>query len=145
MVETQGSYSAADSGKVLPTAARRGAARGGIWEFEVVGRIWRFFTSVRLALVLILILTGAVLVGTLLDQIPGSVLSDSSAHAQWLERARTKYGVWTNAMDFLGLFNVFHGLWFRVLIGLLTANIIVCTLNRWKGIWATAFPPPLSA
>ena len=141
MVESQGSYPAAESGKVLPKAARGAAARGGLWEFEVVGRIWRFFTSVRLALVLILILTGAVLVGTLLDQIPPSVLSDSSAHAQWLERARTKYGVWTNAFDFLGLFNVFHGLWFRVLIGLLTANIIVCTLNRWKGIWATVFPP----
>jgi hypothetical protein len=27
-----------------------------------------------------------------------------------------------------------------VLIGLLTVNIIVCTLNRWKGIWRTAFP-----
>jgi len=142
MVETERSFSAADGGKVLPTVARGGAgARGGIWEFEIVGRIWHFFTSVRLALVLILILTAAVLIGTLLDQIPPSVLSDPSAHAQWLERARTKYGLWTNALDFFGLFNVFHGLWFRVLIGLLTANIIVCTLNRWKGIWATVFPP----
>ncbi|MDP2675738.1 MAG: cytochrome c biogenesis protein ResB [Dehalococcoidia bacterium] len=127
---------------MLPAVARGGAgARGGIWEFEIVGRIWRFFTSVRLALVLILILTAAILVGTLLDQIPPSVLSDSSQHAQWLERARTKYGVWTNVFDFLGLFNIFHGLWFRALIGLLTVNIIVCTLNRWKGIWATVFPP----
>jgi len=141
-VETPGSFSAADRVKAISTVARGSAgARGGIWEFEVVGRIWRFFTSVRLALVLILILTAAVLVGTLLDQIPPSVLSDSSQHAQWLERARTKYGVWTNVFDFLGLFNIFHGLWFRVIIGLLTANIIVCTLNRWKGIWATVFPP----
>ena len=141
-METQGSFSAADRGKTLSTVARGVAgARGGIWEFEIVGRIWRFFTSVRLALILILILTAAVLVGTLLDQIPPSVLSDSSAHAQWLERARTKYGVWTNVFDFLGLFNVFHGLWFRVLIGLLTANIIICTLTRWRGIWATVFPP----
>ena len=37
------------------------------------------------------------------------------------------------------LFNVFHTLWFRLLIALLTANIIVCSVNRWKGIWTTAF------
>jgi cytochrome c biogenesis protein len=132
VVETESSFSVARS-----TAS----ARGGLWEFQVVGRIWRFFTSVRLALVLILILTGAALIGTLLDQIPPSVLSDSSLHAQWLERARTKYGLWTDVFDFLGLFNIFHGLWFKVIIGLLTANIIICSLNRWKGIWATVFPP----
>src|SRR3970040_1824309 len=108
MVETERSFSSADGGKVLPTVARGGAgARGGIWEFEIVGRIWRFFTSVRLALVLLLILTAPILVGPLLEQIPPSVLSDSSQHAQWLERASTKYGVWTNVFDFLGLFNVF--------------------------------------
>jgi len=130
-----------ESESSFTVARSRAASKSGIWEFQVVGRIWRFFTSVRLALVLILILTGAVLIGTLLDQIPPSVLSDSAQHAQWLERARTKYGVWTNVFDFFGLFNIFHGLWFRVLIGLLTANIIVCTLNRWKGIWTTVFPP----
>ena len=37
------------------------------------------------------------------------------------------------------MFNVFHTLWFRLLIALLTANIIVCSVNRWKGIWTTAF------
>lgn len=112
------------------------------WEMQIIGRVWHFFTSVRLALVLILLITAAVLAGTLLDQASPSVISDPALYAQWLARAETRYGVFpTKVFDFFDLFNVFHTMWFRLLIGLLTVNIIVCSLNRWKGIWRTAFPP----
>jgi cytochrome c biogenesis protein len=106
---------------------------------DPLGRAWRFMTSVRLALVLILVIAAAVLAGTLLMQAPPSVVADPVAYDQWLERARSKYGLWTDPFAALQLFNVFHSLWFRLLVGLLTANIIVCSVNRWKGIWATAF------
>jgi cytochrome c biogenesis protein len=63
-------------------------------------------------------------------------------YAQWLGRAEARYGVFpTKVLNFFDLFNVFHTLWFRALIGLLVVNIVVCTLNRWRGIWRTAFPP----
>lgn len=111
------------------------------WEMQVLNRVWHFFTSVRLALVLILLITAAVLAGTLLDQASPSVISDSDLYTQWLARAEGRYGVFpTRVFDFFDLFNVFHTLWFRLLIGLLTVNIVVCSLNRWKGIWRTAFP-----
>lgn len=123
----------------LPTAGQdRAASR--LWELDLVGRVWRFFTSVRLALILILIIAAAVMAGTLLDQAPASVFGDSAAYQQWLDLARGKYGTtWANIFNFLQLFNVFHSWWFRVLVALLTANIIVCSINRWKGIWTTAF------
>lgn len=112
------------------------------WEVQILSRVWHFFTSVRLALVLILLITGAVLAGTLLDQVPPSIRSDPAAYSQWLSRVEGHYGeIPTKIFDFFDLFNVFHTLWFRVLIGLLTINIIVCSLNRWKGIWRTVFPP----
>lgn len=118
------------------------AARRTYWEVRVLTRVWHFFTSVRLALVLILFITAAVLVGTLLDQVPPSIRSEPAAYSQWLARVETTYGaVPTKVFDFFDLFNVFHTLWFRVLIALLTVNIIVCSLNRWKGIWRTVFPP----
>lgn len=121
----------------LPTQARTASK---MWEFDVVGRTWRLFTSVRLALVLILLLAAAVLAGTLLDQAPPSVIADSDSYAVWLERAEGKYGAfWTSVFDFFQLFNVFYSFWFRLLVALLVANIIVCTLNRWKGIWTTTF------
>ena len=112
------------------------------WETRTLGRMWHFFTSVRLALVLILAITAAVFAGTMLDQVAPSVRSDPAMYAQWLTRAEGRYGVFpTKVLEFFELFNVFHTLWFRLLIGLLTVNIIVCTLNRWKGIWRTVFPP----
>ncbi len=120
-------------------ARTRARASGTLWELDLLGRVWRFLTSVRLALVLILLLTAAVMTGTLLDQAPPSVIADSASYAQWLERARSKYGLWTGVFDFFQLFNVFHSLWFRLIIGLLTANIIVCSVNRWRGIWTTVF------
>jgi cytochrome c biogenesis protein len=119
--------------------ARPLRARSRLRELDVFGSVWHFFTSVRLALVLILLITGAIFAGTMIDQAPGSVIADSSAYDAWLERARGKYGIWTDVLNVLQLFNVFHTLWFRVLIGLLTANIIICTVNRWKGIWIQAF------
>ncbi|MEO6196918.1 MAG: cytochrome c biogenesis protein ResB, partial [Dehalococcoidia bacterium] len=111
-------------------------------EFRIVGRVWHFFTSVRLALILIFAITAAVFAGTMIDHVPPSVRSDPAAYSQWLSRVEGTYGVFpTKVFDFLELFNVFRTLWFRALLGLLTVNIIVCTLNRWKGIWRTAFPP----
>jgi cytochrome c biogenesis protein len=137
---TQGGMRTADQGAVAALPARtRAGAKDRLWEVDFVGRVWHFFTSVRLALVLILLLTASVMAGTLLDQAPPSVIADPASYAQWLTQARTKYGVWTNIFDFLQLFNVFHAFWFRLLIGLLTANIIVCTVNRWRGIWSTVF------
>ena len=63
---------------------------------RVIDRLWRFFSSVRLALVLMLVLTGLSLIGALLIQAPGDVLADKEAYAFWLESAAApKYGAWT--------------------------------------------------
>lgn len=131
---------AADRQEVAALRARTAIRGSTAWaSFDPVGRLWRLFTSVRLALVLILMIAGAVLAGTLLDQAPGPVAADRELYQQWLDRVRDRYGMWTDVLAFLRLFTVFHSLWFRVLLGLLVANIVVCSLNRWKGVWATVF------
>jgi len=117
----------------------RGASRPRPAEFDLISRVWKSLSSMRLALVLILALAAVVLAGTLLDQAPPSVIADQAAYDQWLERARGRYGGWTVVFDRLQLFNVFHTLWFRALIALLALNIVVCSLNRWHGIWTTVF------
>jgi cytochrome c biogenesis protein len=117
-------------------------ARRNYWEMQIFNRVWHFFTSVRLALVLIFAITAAVLAGTLLDQVPESVRTDAASYEQWLTRAEGRYGEFMTAVfERTQLFYVFQTMWFRLLIALLTINIIVCTLNRWKGIWRTVFPP----
>ena len=106
---------------------------------DVAGILWRPFTSVRLALILILLLTSAVLAGTLLEQAPASVLGNSEAYDRWLDQVRGKYSVFTPLLDTLQLLNVYRSFWFRLLVGLLTVNIVVCSLNRLKGIQAAVF------
>lgn len=123
----------------IPRRLTRTKPRPGLWEFDLVSRAWRLFSSMHLALVLILVIAGVVLVGTLVDQAPPPVIADRVAYEQWLERARTKYGGWTGTFDRLQLFNVFHALYFRALLALLSINIIVCSINRWHGVWTTVF------
>lgn len=141
-METQGGIRAADGiDSLAATAPARPDRVGGLWEPDLLGRVWRFFTSVRMATVLILVLAAAVMAGTLLDQAPPSVIADPATYEQWLERARARYGFWTDIFGFFQLFNVFHSFWFKAIIALLTANIIICSFNRWKGIRTTVFRP----
>ena len=113
---------------------------GGLWEARMMQSAWHFFTLTRLALVLLLLIASLVFIGTLIDQVPATVHADNGAYAQWLQRAETKYGQpWTRIFDKLQLFNVYRSLYFRDLLGLLTINIVGCSLNRWKPIWNTTF------
>lgn len=105
----------------------------------LVRAVWHFLASMRLALFLIVSLALAVFAGTLIDQAPLPVVADPEAYSQWLDEAAGKYGGWTGTLDRLQLFNIFHSAYFRGLLGLLTVNIIVCTMSRWRGIWATVF------
>ncbi len=131
-------------GEGKTAAARYGSRRGGgrisgLWEVQVMGRLWHMFTSMKLALLVILSLALFTLEGTLIDQVPPGIQADRFAYDQWLIRAHDRYGGWTDVMDRLQLFNVFHSLIFRALIGLLVVNIVICTTNRWRSIWNTAF------
>ncbi len=130
----------ADRQEMAVLRSRTMVRRAPAWtSLDPVGRLWRLFTSVRLALILILAITAAVLAGTLLDQAPAPVAADGELYQQWLDRVRDRYGMWTDVLAFFHLFTVFHSLWFRLLLALLVANIIVCSLNRWKGVWAIVF------
>lgn len=111
------------------------------WIANPAGELWRLLTSVRLALVLILLITLAVLAGTLVDQAPQGALGNREAYARFLEQARGRYGSWTDLMDRLQLFRVFSSVWFRFLVAALAVNIVVCTINRWGSIRAAVLRP----
>ncbi|MBI4201286.1 MAG: cytochrome c biogenesis protein ResB [Chloroflexi bacterium] len=83
-----------------------------------------------MAFVLILLLTAACLVGVLLIQAPSGVQRDPAAYAQWLAGIQPKYGFATNLFSSLGLLSIFGSWWFRLLMALLAANILVCTVHR---------------
>jgi cytochrome c biogenesis protein len=111
------------------------------WLSNPAGQLWHTLTSVRLALIIILLIAVALLAGTLINQVPASVSADPVAYDQWIQHARERYGAFTGTMERLQFFRVFSSIWFRGLIALLVANIIVCSVNRWGSIRAVVFKP----
>jgi len=94
---------------------------------------WRFFCSVRLTIVLLIILALVSIVGTLIPQQQGTM-----AFAKHLRPGTLKIFL------FFDLFDIYHAVWFRFLIGILTLNLIICSINRFPGIWKrfSALPRP---
>ncbi len=128
--------------KTLPAVQRqKAAASPSPWLANPTGQLWHTLTSVRLALVLILLIAMATLAGTLLDQAPASMAGNSTAYNEWLDGPRERYGALTDIMSRLQLFRVFSSIWFKGLIALLVANIVVCTINRWSSIRTQVFSP----
>ena len=108
---------------------------------EVGERLWRIFTSMRTALILMLGLAILGLIGTLLVQVPAGVQSDPQAYTAWLDTVRPKYGGWTTPMEMLQFFSIFSSVWFKGIIVLLTTSILACSVNRFRGLWKTAVRP----
>ncbi len=104
-----------------------------------MGYIIRFFSSVRLALWVILLLAVFSLAGTLLRQMPSAIAGDPALREAWLEQvAQPNYGGMTDIYNFLGFFDFFHSPIFIFLGGLLIINIAVCSLKRWSSLVKTS-------
>lgn len=101
----------------------------------ISNKFWRFFSSLKLALVLMFILIGLSLFGTFLVQVPIEYTQSAAQYDYWLEHvAQPETGVWYPILHLLGLFNVFHSIWFLSAGAFLVISIIICTFNRWKQI-----------
>ncbi len=85
--------------------------------------VWRFFCSVRLTIVLLIILAIVSIAGTMIPQ-----------RGEALEFSRKLSPGTLNLFITLDLFDLYHSLWFRLLIGMLSLNLIICSLNRFPAI-----------
>jgi cytochrome c biogenesis protein len=102
-----------------------------------IKKIWKFFASLKLAIVLILVLVGLSLIGTFVIQVPSEYAADPRGYLWWLENiAQIQTGAWYPLLRLLGFFNLFHSVWFIVTGLLLVVNIIICSLNRLKQVKA---------
>ncbi len=109
--------------------AARGRARVS-FPFDPFRIVFRLLTSVRVALLLIGLVAVGALLGVIFPQAPDEVRGSAQAYAAYTEFQRTRYGVFTDAMRRLGLFEVFHSYWFNGLLVLLLLAVAVCTANR---------------
>ena len=82
-------------------------------------RIWNLFASVKLSFALLLVLAAVSIVGTLLPQ---------KEPAQVYLREFGSF--WGKLILGLRLDDAYHAPWFLVILGLLAANLVICSLNR---------------
>jgi len=101
-------------------------------------RFWRFLSSTRLAVVLLIAVILGALVGTLFPQLT----LDTAAGARWLTAAHEKYGLLFGLYRALGLFDVYHSPWFLALIAALVLNTVICTVDRLRVLWRAVTARP---
>jgi len=96
----------------------------------VAEKVWKFLASVKLAVVLLIILAIMSVIGTVIQQNEPTekyLLEYSSATVSLFEA--------------LGFFDLYHTWWFVLLLFLLTANLTVCTLDRFPHTWKSITAP----
>ncbi len=82
-------------------------------------RVWDLFTSLKLAITLIIIMAVASIIGTIVEQ------------NQPIEKYRQFYTDGTiRIMDAMSLFDMYHSWWFLLLLVLFTVNLACCTIDR---------------
>jgi cytochrome c biogenesis protein len=94
--------------------------------------IIKSLSSVKLAIVLLIIITAASMLGTLIPQ--------QRSPEEYISR----YNQWANLLQRFQLTNLYKSLWFNALLFLFALNIIVCTLKRLSPKLKKAFQPRLS-
>jgi len=97
------------------------------WEF--LRWAWRQLTSMRTALVLLLLLA--------LGAIPGSVIPQSGVDALKTQNWQAAHPHLTPIYDRLGLFSVYHSPWFAAIYLMLMVSLVGCIVPRlfvyWRG------------
>ncbi len=108
-------------------------------QFDPLEALWRFFTSTKVAVVIIFLTLVSAFIGAIFIQAPGWAQASPQSYASWLERVRPRYGGLTDFFSAIRLFDVYGSVWFRGMCALLIINTILCTLNRLPGIWRSVF------
>lgn len=82
-------------------------------------KVWKFLSSVKLAVALLIILAIVSVIGTMIQQ-----NEPPEKYLQEYSQATVR------VFEMLGFFDMYHTWWFVLLLFLLTANLTVCTLDR---------------
>jgi cytochrome c biogenesis protein len=90
-------------------------------DLSITDRLWKTFASVKLTIVLLLVLAGTSIIGTLIPQ-NEEPIGYVQAFGEFLYRL----------FALLGLFDMYYSWWFITLILLLVMNIVVCSIDRLK-------------
>ncbi len=91
---------------------------------RVANKVWNFFKSLRLTIILLITLALVSIIGTVVKQgeTPDVYIKEYGERAYY----------WLSAS---GMTDMYHAWWFTILLVMLTLNIIVCTIDRFPSKW----------
>jgi cytochrome c biogenesis protein len=86
--------------------------------------IIRFFSSIKLTIFLLIILAAVSIIGTVIPQQEGALKYAMRLDPQVFQVFKT-----------LNLFDLYHSLWFRLILGCLLLNLVICSIDRFPATW----------
>ena len=99
---------------------------------SVVDRIWSFFSSVKVAIILIVITLILAGIGTIFPQ--EKFIPSETPETYY----REEYGIWGDWFYRLGLSTMYESWWFFLLLAMIGVSLVVCSLDRviplYKGL-----------
>ncbi len=90
----------------------------------ILNSIWNFFASVKLAIFTLCFLALTSVIGTLIPQ--------GKEHAYYAKQYGVKIAQF---FDVLSIPDMYYSWWFTGLLGLLSANLIICSFDRFPNVW----------
>ncbi|MCE5311634.1 MAG: cytochrome c biogenesis protein ResB [Nitrospiraceae bacterium] len=110
---------------------------------SLTDRIWKMFSSIKLAVVVFTLISVTSIIGTLIQQ-----QVEPERNIQMLGKifgasAPAVYKVFST----LGFMDMYRSWWFLSLLFIFAANLVICSIDRLPGIWKLAKEPvkPLDA
>lgn len=94
----------------------------------IIEKVWDIFSSMKTGLVLLGVIALVSGIGTLIPQ-----------EAMDPEKAQSVSPIWR----MFGLTHLYSSVWFRLILGLLCVNLIVCSIQRFGGIYNLTYKPKL--
>lgn len=97
---------------------------------DFVTFLWRFFSSLKLTIFL--------LIGLAVVSIVGTVIPQGNPSPEYLQAiSETKFHLYAR----LGFFDLYHSWWFILILYFLSLNLVACSLRRWPHDWALVRTP----
>ncbi len=100
-----------------------------------VDRLWDFFCSVKLTIIILILLATTSIIGTVIQQ--------NLPQQEYMQKGMSESTY--NLLHSLQFFDMYHSYWFLSLMGLFAVNLICCSIKRFPRVWKIVREPVLVA
>lgn len=116
----------ARKGKLLDMRYEGSARRSQTYNKTIIDRIWNFFSSVKVGVILIVITLIATAIGSILPQVSTLGQLPVPAHQYYEEN----YGWFGKLYYFFGFHDTYGSWWYLLLIASIGVSLVICSLDR---------------